>query len=386
MRNILVVCEDLRINNSSAGIGRSKIINTLAEVANKIDVITIDNFNYPITWLPNNVKITKITPIKSKRYFWDNIPKIKNFYNYSKGYSKNEHDIISAYKTEIFKHVNDFKYDFIYLLGSGSSFLPYFIFPSNKIKIPYVVNIHDPYPMHLYPKPYKKKKHIFYLHQQINFNKVLKGAYKITLPSKLLLNDLAKSYSSIYSKGVVLPHIGTDLIGLQGQETDDIVKLPKNKINIIHAGNLLGPRNPMYLIQAINELNNEVVDFKNNVQFTFFGTFNKAHKKLIEETNISNIIFNEQRVTYKKSIELTKQADANLVIEAIADYSPFLPGKVADIAFCNSTIIALTPKVSEVNRVLGNDYPYSAELDKVYDIKKVLLPFLIIIKKVIKNY
>ena len=50
-----------------------------------------------------------------------------------------------------------------------------------------------------------------------------------------------------------------------------------------------------------------------------------------------------------------------------------MPGKLADIAYWEKPILALTPKQSEVIRILGNNYPYHAELDKVDQIEQAVL-------------
>lgn len=375
MSKILIICEDLRINNTSAGIGRSKLINIIAQTVNQVDVIVPNNFDYPVTWLPKNVNVNLITFPEVKTPYLFSISKIKALYTYFFGLNYQDNIKKNRYKKYILELINKKEYDLIYLLASGNSFIPYYIFPSSEINIPYIANIHDPYPMHAYPEPYKHKTSIVYKKQQRIFNKVLEGAHKITFPSKYLLEHMATFFPVIKQKGIVIPHIGISLTNLQGGENDGKVTLPLNKINIIHAGNLLGPRNPQYLIQAISELNSENKEFENEVLFTFFGTFNKEHKLLIQKTNISNIIFNETRVSYKKSTELMAQADANLVIEAISDFSPFLPGKVADIGYSGKPIIALTPQKSEVNRVLGNNYPYTSTLDNVKQIKNILLNF-----------
>lgn len=374
-KSILVIAESLRINTTSSGIVSSTHIKLLQEAGYQVDVLTENNFDYQVNWLPENVNVHKFNIKYSPLNILDKIYKVKAYHAYIFDHNKTNTDVISSYKEQIFKLLDKKNYDYIYLLGTGSSFLPYFVFPSKKINIPYIVNIHDPFPMHLYPEPYKKKATFLYKKLAKNFNKVLEGAHKITLPSQYLLDDLAKTFPVLKQKALVIPHIGTELKNLTSSALDNKVTLNPNKVNIIHAGNLLGPRNPKYLIQAINELNSENIDFENEVLFTFFGNFSKEHEQVIKQTNSKNIEFNQTRVSYKKSKELMLQADANLVIEAISNFSPFLPGKVSDIVFAGKPIIALTPSISEVNRVLGNNYSYTTKLDDIENIKKVLLQF-----------
>ena len=61
----------------------------------------------------------------------------------------------------------------------------------------------------------------------------------------------------------------------------------------------------------------------------------------------------------------------------IYDFNGFMPGKLADIAFYGKPIITLTPTNSEVNRLLGNNYPYHANLDNKNEIVKAIKRFIL---------
>lgn len=374
MKRILIVCEDLRINNTSAGIGRSKFIKMLYQSGYELTVITENSFDYPITWLPKEVVVKKFEIPEVKKSSIDYIPKIKAIPVYLSGFSKSFKNKKKYYKIEIEKELSRQEYDSIYALSTGNSFVSHFALAEMNLSIPFYVNIHDPFPMHLYPVPYQKRKDWLNSILEKKFGKVLEKAKAISFPSKQLMDDMAKAFPIITQKGFVLPHIGTSLENLPEENTDDIV-LDKSKINLLHAGTLLGPRNPKFLLQAISELNQENEDFAQKVTFTFIGKVNKALTDVISRNDLKNVTFLTSRMSYKKSLQLIEQADASFVIEAIADFSPFLPGKVADIAFAEKPIIGLSPKKSEVRRLLGDNYPYQTELDNVVQIKNILLKF-----------
>ena len=61
-----------------------------------------------------------------------------------------------------------------------------------------------------------------------------------------------------------------------------------------------------------------------------------------------------------------------IVLEAIANFSPFMPGKISDYIMANKPIIALTPINSEVTRLLGEDYPYRAAVNEQDAILSIL--------------
>jgi hypothetical protein len=375
MKNILVVSESLRINGTSSGIVSSTFIKLLYESGFKVTVVTENNFDYAVTWLPDGIVVRKFDVLSFKKKFIDTIPKVKAIPTYVTGFSKSFRSIINHYKTEICKELSNQNFDFIYALGSGSSFAPHFALAEMDLEIPYFVNIHDPFPLHVYPAPYKKRKTWIDSVVEKKFKLVLQKSRGISFPSQLLMSEMVKTFTVIQEKGFVIPHIGTFLTSLPENENDATIVLSDSKINILHAGTLLGPRNPEFLLQAITQLNNEYPKFLEKVVFTFIGNVSTVLKDIVASSNLENVKFINQRVNYKQSLVLIQKAKASLVIEAISNFSPFLPGKVADIAYANKPIINFSPMHSEVRRVLGTMYPYQSTLDNVEEIKAILYQF-----------
>ena len=375
MKNILVLCESLRIDTTSAGIVSSTFIKLLHDSGYNITVLTESNFDYPVTWLPKEVRVKKFAVSKLQKSIIEKIPKVRAMPTYLSGFSKSFNNVVSHYKRAIKEELLNTKFDLIYVLGAGCSFAPHFAISELKLQIPYFVNIHDPYPMHLYPDPYKTKKTFISSIQEKKFKKVLDKAEGISFPSNLLMDDMCKAFPIAEKTGFVIPHIGTFLDNLPESSNESIDLLDKSKINIIHAGSLLGPRNPKFLFKAVEELNQENSGFANKVVITFIGTFSKDLNDVVSTSNLQNVKFLNKRFSYKESLIMTAQADALLVIEAIAKHSPFLPGKFADIVFAEKPLIALSPKYSEVRILLSDNYEFQTELDNIPLIKNVLLKF-----------
>ena len=376
MKNILVVVESMRINGTSSGIVSATFIQLLHQAGYSVKVITPNDFDYPVTWLPKDVICRKFDFPVSKKNFLESIPKLRALPAYLTGFSMSIRKLIEHYKKEIQLELDANNFDLIYALGTGSSFAPHFALAEMKLNIPYFLNIHDPFPMHIYPEPYRKKKNLINSKLEDKFNKTLNKATAISFPSKLLMEDMATTFQVISKKGFVVPHIGVELSNLPNENKDSSVALTPSKINIVHAGTLLGPRNPKFLLQAIVELNKENPKEKEQEAFHFFGKVNQALENVVNDAIIYNVHFHANRFSYKKSLEIIAQAQGLLVIEAISSFSPFLPGKIADIVYAEKPIISLSPKISEVRRILGNAYPYQTELDDVVKIKNVLLQFI----------
>ena len=376
MKNILVVCENLNINATSAGIVSSTFIQLLSDSGYDVTVMTENNFDYPISWLPEKVKVVKFEIKREKKTIWNSIPKIKAIPAYFTGFSVTMRNRIEHYKIEINNQLATKNFDVIYALGVGNIFSPHFALAEMNLKIPFYVNIHDPFPMHVYPEPYKKSKTWISNLLEKKFKIVLHKAKGISFPSQFLLEHMSPTFPVIKEKGFVVPHIGTFLNNLPNDnQTKQGFAFNLSKINILHAGTLLGPRNPQFLLQSIAELNQEVPGFLDKMCFTFIGNVNTELITIVSNSESRNVHFINDRISYKKSVELIEQANASLVIEAISEFSPFLPGKVADIAYSEKPIISLSPKNSEVRRLLGTDYPYQSELNDVKIIKIILKKF-----------
>lgn len=372
---ILVIAESLRINETSSGIVSSTFIELLSFSGFEVVILTPNNFEYPITWIDKNIEIIKFN-FNFKPKWYENIPKLRGLFTYINGFNNKSLNSIKQWKDEILKLVNNYNFNCIYALGSGSEFFTHFALSELHLKIPFYLNIHDPYPMSLYPEPYRKKKNIIYSKQEIKFFLSLQKAQGISFPSKMLMDLMLEKYPKLKVKSYIIPHIGTKLNNLPENKIQDNLNLDNKKINFVHVGTLLGPRTPKFLIEAFIELLENKNHNLENVQITFIGKVAKELKELIQKNKIDQIKFFEDRVSYKRSLEIIKKSDAIFVIEAISDFSPFLPGKVADIVYYNKIIIALSPKESEIRNLLGKKYIYQTELDNKKEIKNILISLI----------
>ena len=59
-------------------------------------------------------------------------------------------------------------------------------------------------------------------------------------------------------------------------------------------------------------------------------------------------------------------------MESKSEISPFLPGKFPHCVEANKVILSLAPYYSETRRLLGNDYPYWAEVDQAEKIALII--------------
>jgi len=369
MKKILVLSESLRINETSSGIVSSTTIATLADAGYDVFVLSVRDFSYPVTWLPDSVKVRLFEAPETAKPFFYGIPKLRALRAHYFGVGDSDFELFKRWKDQIAKAISDFNPDYLFVLGSGLSFIPHFAVEALNIKVPIVCNFHDPFPQFAYPVPYKKSKTLLQRVQCWKMNALISKSVSVTFPSSLLGEQMGEIYSELRDKTVILPHIGRHLDGLPAGEADHQVSLEEGKLNILHIGTLLGPRDPRTLIRAFDELSERDPWVKDNVHMLFVGRVSQDQSLQSVYGNVKVI---DQRVSYRKSLELMKKASALMIIEAESDCSPFMPGKLADIGHNEKPWISLTPINSEIVRIMGEDFPLRTELNNSEGISTVL--------------
>lgn len=374
---ILVLNESFNINNHSAAIGRSNLINALVKGGHTVTVLYPNMYDNPEpTWL-EDVKILRFN-IEGKEWsekILSLIPKVRVLPAYIVGFNLERMQLIRSWKNAILKALDNNEFDLVYVLGVGNVFAAHFAMSKIDANIPWIANIHDPYPMQHYPEPYKKPRTLLNNKQYRLFDEVLNRASYITYPSQRLMEWMIQFHPRTEDKSFVLPHTEMLLKNLPDAANDEQVILQKGKFNLLHAGSLLGPRNPTYLIKAFMRFIYEDIERKNKSVLNIIGKVTSEHAGFEKEyaTVKDNINILVTRVSYKHSLKLLKQADVLILLEAIAKESPFMPGKLADYITSDKPILALTPKTSETSRILGDEYSYITQTDNEDEIYEILV-------------
>jgi hypothetical protein len=229
----------------------------------------------------------------------------------------------------------------------------------------WIAYMHDPYPMHHYPKPFTWTEPGFV--KKENFiREISKKAAFSAFPSKLLQEWMGNFYPEFLKSGFVIPHQIIE-ISTEGIEFPDFFD-PKG-FNLLHAGNLLGARNPKDLVKAFIQFLENFPEAKLHSTLIFLGGNNK--RLLNEETmNLENIYVSREYVSFEQVFKMQQQTTINIILEAKAESSPFLPGKFPHCVQADKPILLLGPLKSEVRRLLGENYEYWAEIDDLGGITK----------------
>lgn len=360
-KKILAVIEEIGDISTSGAIVNFNLCNVLSKKYD-VDIVTLDSIDPSIVknykggqmfLLPkNNLNFIQKLIIKIP------IKKLYPIIAFLLGNDFFHHNRIKNIKK--FLNQNGEKYNTIIFLSAGLGFTPHHSFYKN-LNVKTIGVYHDPYPISCYPEAFKYgKKWTEYFkikHQQKSFNII----NYLIFPSLRLYEWYLNDYKIDDKKILIIPHaINFEKIANESLTTD--------VIKIVHTGTLLKPRNPKTFIKVFKELE---LDSKVNV--SFFGAVNNHVMQDVENLiSNSNIQFYNKRFEYNFALNQLQSSNFQLLIESDAKDNPFLPTKFVDYVNVGKPIIALSPKTSEIARLLGDDYPFICDLNDENAIKEIL--------------
>lgn len=256
-------------------------------------------------------------------------------------------------------------------LSQGERFVPHHaVLNAPCIHEKWLAYIHDPYPMACYPLNYaftgpgtEQKKRFM--------QDVFHHASVLSFPSLLLSQWMGKFYEFESNKVEIIPHQNSQSLCLNSLIAENKF-FNQEKFNLLHAGSLLDQRNPIPLIEGFLEFMNDNLEFRDQCQLFFIGPISPTFSQKINDLKSNNVKFFSSK-KFDLTFNLQKKASVNIIIEANnEDISPFLPAKFSQCIAANKPILYLGPRNSEVIRLLGLEYKFSAQVDDVKKIKAVI--------------
>lgn len=249
--------------------------------------------------------------------------------------------------------------DVIVVRGAGREFEPHMAMLGWRAPAPWVAHYHDPYPISLYPEPYRRVIAFQSPRQERMHRQIVAAADGLTFPSTRLLEWVLRAeLDSSRGKAAVVPHIA----GGRTAGGDDEPVQPScrsHQFHILHAGTMLRERDPRPFLRGVAEV---VQDgrARGQIRLTFLGRVDPLHTRsnewlALERTGV--LACTDQRVSYASAAAASRAADCLLIVEAGAAESPFFPAKLADYLHFGKPILAVTPDASVTSDVLGADHP-----------------------------
>jgi hypothetical protein len=252
--------------------------------------------------------------------------------------------------------------DLVFVRGAGAGFEPQMAMAGPGAPAPWVANYHDPFPISLYPEPYRRRFFLASAMQERWNARILEAADWLSFPSERLLRWMLRGrLAPCRSKAVVIPHIVGELPMASDYHAPPAVAQEPGRFVILHAGSLLEPRQPWGLVEAFRRFAAQDPARALKAELLFVGgisRFHKADPRWAEAVRTQGVRFIEERVAYAHSLQLLRQAAVAVVLEAENAESPFFPAKLTDCLLCRKPILALSPAESVAADILGAGYPY----------------------------
>jgi hypothetical protein len=135
----------------------------------------------------------------------------------------------------------------------------------------------------------------------------------------------------------------------------------------------MGGRSPKGLIDGFLLFLNRNPDASKESKLILLGNASN-YSEMIQGYVIDNqeIYFYNGNVAFDTVYSLQQNVTVNIILESKSEISPFLPGKFPHCVEANKAILSLAPYYSETRRLLGNDYPYWAEVDQIDKIAEII--------------
>ena len=374
-KKIIVVVDSIDVNDSSGSKANVALINNLVHLDYHVLV-------YHYTRKPIEIQNATCITIKEKKDNWlyvlsrmqrviQRVLKI-NLAKYLEplfGFSFTFYNDVNSIKAEL-KKLDASKTDLVLTLSKAASFRPHYaVNKLPEMHAKWMAYIHDPYPFSRYPKPYDWKEPGHKIKERF-FKDLSKNAKYSAFPSLLLKQWMGLFFENFNKTGIVIPHqiINLDLEGFKPK-----INFESDKFNILHAGSLLKQRNPENLIIGYQLFLENNVEAKENSKLILLGGAD-YHKGMIEDyaKSIAQLQINLSNIPFKDVLWLQSKVSVNVILEADAKMSPFLPGKFPHCVSANKPIVHLGPEKSETKRLLGDKYAYSAEVNDVKRISEIL--------------
>jgi predicted transcriptional regulator YdeE len=370
---MLIVSESIDVNDSSATKGRVALIKNLKRCGYDIKVYHYTRKDIKLEGIecvaiPEQKATLFYVLSKIVLVFW-RLTKINvnPFFEKRLGFSFSFFNDVYSIKKSLKKETN-FNPDWVITLSKAASFRVH----KALLKLPqwhskWLAYVHDPYPMHFYPRPYNWVEPGYYQKQEF-FRAVSKKPAHAIFPSQLLMEWMGSYYPDFLERGIVIPHQisnGTKI----NQNLPAYFK--KDYFTILHAGSLMKPRNPSGLIEGFQQFLNANPEAKDDSQLLILGKKEYFENYLKEkQTEIKQLYLSDGYVSFNDVLAMQNKTSVNVILEAKSEISPFLPGKFPHCVKANKPILYLGPKQSETLRLLGESYAYASEIDEVDCIAK----------------
>ncbi|WP_034922761.1 hypothetical protein [Gillisia sp. CAL575] len=364
MIKFLIITQDLRVSGTSAGVIERSFLTKLRKIYpdSLIDVLYLSNSN-----LDDDLKILPVNSI-TKKVINHNIPIhvkwINRFTTRFMNILYAENYISKKYAKHI-NNINHLPYNHIFIRSAGLKHETILALHNLPVLHKSIIYFHDPYPNSWYQGKSSKihKNEILRLRRIIQITQQAKTCCASAYYMAKDLQFLYASDKNFYT----LPHY-FDVSAFNLNYRDKIRKKEK-KIQISYHGALMLGRNIFNVLKAYKLLIQQNQDIKIHTEFILRVKGDNIDKLKREFGNISNIKILKPLDFSNSAFEQMHESDINIILENGPYYCNILPGKVPFLASTGKSVLVVSPKRSELRRIMNNNSRYIADMNNVEEIK-----------------
>ena len=128
----------------------------------------------------------------------------------------------------------------------------------------------------------------------------------------------------------------------------------------VHLGRLYGLRRIDSFLEALKELNEEIDDLDQKIVFHQYSEIQKEDVDKIREYGLDKLFMIHDKVSYKESIDLMKEADILVLFDTLMPkekIQPYLPSKIVEYLMLKKAILGICDPNSPSYRIL-KEYGY----------------------------
>ena len=128
----------------------------------------------------------------------------------------------------------------------------------------------------------------------------------------------------------------------------------------VHLGRLYGLRRIDSFLEALKELNEEIDDLDQKIVFHQYSEIQKEDVDRIREYGLDKLFMIHDKVSYKESIDLMKEADILVLFDTLMPkekIQPYLPSKIVEYLMLKKAILGICDPNSPSYRIL-KEYGY----------------------------
>lgn len=174
-------------------------------------------------------------------------------------------------------------------------------------------------------------------------NKILNVCDYIIFNSSQQMDYMLSSHGdNIKKKALILPHSFDESLYPETECRD----CKRDKIRIVYVGHLDDIRTPHPFLMALKELKKECKDVAERLEVLFYGNMSANEKVYLLDEELLDVVQIKKPVTYLESLQVMKEADWLLHIDAnlqdVLDHNIFFAAKLADYIGAGKPIMGIT--------------------------------------------